>query len=87
MIAEFKEANKAKHEEIKNKAKEVQQEIRALVETEATLGSLVKITNFNFKRDGKFRLSFFGADFNAYRIMIVFPLRMIRQKLNFGIVY
>ena len=36
LIAEFKEANKAKHEEIKNKAKEVQQEIRALVETEAT---------------------------------------------------
>ena len=36
MIAEFKETNKAKHEEIKSKTKEVKEEIRALVETEAT---------------------------------------------------
>jgi len=36
LIAEFKEANKAKHEEIKTKTKEVKEEIRALVETEAT---------------------------------------------------
>ena len=36
MIADFKEANKAKHEEIKSKTKEVKEEIRALVETEAT---------------------------------------------------
>ena len=36
MIAEFKETNKAKHEEIKYKTKEVKEEIRALVETEAT---------------------------------------------------
>lgn len=36
LIATFKESNKAKHEEIKAKSKEVKQEIRALVETEAT---------------------------------------------------
>jgi hypothetical protein len=36
LIADFKEANKAKHEDIKTKAKEVKEEIRALVETEAT---------------------------------------------------
>jgi len=36
MIAEFKEANKAKHQEIKEKTKAVKEEIRAQVETEAT---------------------------------------------------
>ena len=36
MITAYKEANQAKHQEIKNKAKEVKQEIRNLVETEAT---------------------------------------------------
>ena len=35
-ITAFKEANKAKHEEIKTQAKEVKEEIRSLVETEAT---------------------------------------------------
>ena len=36
LIATFKEDNKAKHQEIKAKTKEVKEEIRALVETEAT---------------------------------------------------
>ena len=38
MIAEFKEANKIKHEEVKLQAKELKEEIRAqaMVETEAT---------------------------------------------------
>jgi polyhydroxyalkanoate synthesis regulator phasin len=36
LITAFKEANKAKHEEIKTQAKEVKEEIRSLVETEAT---------------------------------------------------
>ena len=36
LIADFKKDNKAKHEEIKSKAKEVKEEIRSLVETEAT---------------------------------------------------
>ena len=36
MITAYKEANQAKHQEIKSKAKEVKEEIRALVETEAT---------------------------------------------------
>lgn len=36
LIADFKKDNKAKHEEIKAKAREVKKEIRALVETEAT---------------------------------------------------
>ena len=36
LITEFKETNKAKHEEIKTQSKEIKEEIRALVETEAT---------------------------------------------------
>ena len=36
LIAEFKEANKAKHEEIKTQAQEIKKEIRSLVETEVT---------------------------------------------------
>jgi hypothetical protein len=36
LITEFKESNKAKHEAIKVKTKEIKEEIRALVETEAT---------------------------------------------------
>ncbi len=36
LIAEFKETNKAKHEEIKAQSKEIKEEIRELVETEAT---------------------------------------------------
>jgi hypothetical protein len=39
MIAEFKEANKAKHQEIKEKTKAVKEQIRAQVETEATRSS------------------------------------------------
>ena len=46
MIADFKEANKAKHEEIKSKTKEVKEEIRALVETEATRTSDLKVGYF-----------------------------------------
>ena len=36
LIAEFKENNKAKHQEIKNQSKEIIEDIRELVETEAT---------------------------------------------------
>ncbi len=36
MIASFKESNKDKHQEIKTQAKEVKEDIRALVESEAT---------------------------------------------------
>ncbi len=35
LIAEFKETNKAKHQEIKEKTKAVKEEIRSQVETEA----------------------------------------------------
>jgi hypothetical protein len=36
LISAFKETNKEKHEEIKTQSKEIKEEIRSLVETEAT---------------------------------------------------